>query len=76
MNQFDRLGQVLTTTIEAVVKAGIRLSRDKVTYLIKQWVSRRVLEDCDGLTRYSENTKVGSTSYGNVTCSLVSVISL
>ena len=69
---------VLTAAIEAGVKAVICLSTDKAAYPINAMGITKAIEEkiAGAKSRYSGNTKICCTRYGNVMCSRGSVIPL
>ena len=69
---------VLTAAIEAGVKAVICLSTDKAAYPINAMGITKAIEEKIAVakSRYSGETKICSTRYGNVMCSRGSVIPL
>lgn len=69
---------VLTAAIEAGVKAVICLSTDKAAYPINAMGITKAIEEKVAVakSRYSSNTKICCTRYGNVMCSRGSVIPL
>lgn len=69
---------VLTAAIEAGVKAVICLSTDKAAYPINAMGITKAIEEKIAVakSRYSGNTKICCTRYGNVMCSRGSVIPL
>lgn len=69
---------VLTAAIEAKVKAVICLSTDKAAYPINAMGITKAIEEKIAIakSRYSGNTKICCTRYGNVMCSRGSVIPL
>lgn len=69
---------VLTAAIEAGVKAVICLSTDKAAYPINAMGISKAIEEKVAVakSRYSGNTKICCTRYGNVMCSRGSVIPL
>lgn len=69
---------ILTAAIEAGVKAVICLSTDKATYPINAMGITKAIEEKVAVakSRYSSNTKICCTRYGNVMCSRGSVIPL
>ncbi len=69
---------VLTAAIEASVKAVICLSTDKAAYPINAMGITKAIEEKIAVakSRYSGNTKICCTRYGNVMCSRGSVIPL
>ena len=69
---------VLTAAIEAGVKAVICLSTDKAAYPINAMGITKAIEEKSAVakSRYSGNTKICCTRYGNVMCSRGSVIPL
>lgn len=69
---------VLTAAIEAGVKAVICLSTDKAAYPINAMGITKAIEEKVAVakSRYSGNTKICCTRYGNVMCSRGSVIPL
>lgn len=69
---------VLTTAFEAKVGAVICLRTDKVAYPINAMGITKAIEEKIVVTksRYSVNTKICCTRYGNVMCSQGSVIPL
>ena len=69
---------VLTAAIEAKVKAVICLSTDKVAYPINAMGITKAIEEKVAIakSRYSGQTKICCTRYGNVMCSRGSVIPL
>lgn len=69
---------VLTAAIEAGVKAVICLSTDKAAYPINAMGITKAVEEKIAVakSRYSGNTKICCTRYGNVMCSRGSVIPL
>ena len=69
---------VLTAAIEAGVKAVICLSTDKAAYPINAIGITKAIEEKIAVakSRYSGNTKICCTRYGNVMCSRGSVIPL
>lgn len=69
---------VLTAAIEAGVKCVICLSTDKAAYPINAMGMSKALEEKVAIakSRYSGNTKICCTRYGNVMCSRGSVIPL
>lgn len=69
---------VLTAAIEANVKAVICLSTDKAAYPINAMGITKAIEEKIAVakSRYSGNTKICCTRYGNVMCSRGSVIPL
>ncbi|RGV50591.1 NAD-dependent epimerase/dehydratase family protein [Bacteroides intestinalis] len=69
---------VLTTAIEAKVKAVICLSTDKAAYPINAMGITKAIEEKIAVakSRYSGDTKICCTRYGNVMCSRGSVIPL
>ena len=69
---------VLTAAIEAGVKAVICLSTDKAAYPINAMGITKALEEKIAVakSRYSGETKICCTRYGNVMCSRGSVIPL
>lgn len=69
---------VLTAAIEAGVKAVICLSTDKAAYPINAMGITKAIEDKIAVakSRYSGETKICCTRYGNVMCSRGSVIPL
>lgn len=69
---------VLTAAIEAGVKSVICLSTDKAAYPINAMGITKAIEEKIAVakSRYSGNTKICCTRYGNVMCSRGSVIPL
>jgi UDP-N-acetylglucosamine 4,6-dehydratase len=69
---------VLTAAIEAGVKSVICLSTDKAAYPINAMGITKAIEEKVAVakSRYSGNTKICCTRYGNVMCSRGSVIPL
>ena len=69
---------VLTAAIEAGVKAVICLSTDKAAYPINAMGITKAIEEkiAGAKSRYSGDTKICCTRYGNVMCSRGSVIPL
>ncbi len=69
---------VLTAAIEAKVKAVICLSTDKAAYPINAMGITKAIEEKVAIakSRYSGQTKICCTRYGNVMCSRGSVIPL
>ena len=69
---------VLTAAIEAKVKAVICLSTDKAAYPINAMGITKAIEEKVAIakSRYSGETKICCTRYGNVMCSRGSVIPL
>lgn len=69
---------VLTSAIEAKVKAVICLSTDKAAYPINAMGITKAIEEKVAVakSRYSGETKICCTRYGNVMCSRGSVIPL
>ena len=69
---------VLTAAIEAKVKAVICLSTDKAAYPINAMGITKAIEEKAAVakSRYSGDTKICCTRYGNVMCSRGSVIPL
>ena len=69
---------VLTAAIEAKVKAVICLSTDKAAYPINAMGITKAIEEKVAIakSRYSADTKICCTRYGNVMCSRGSVIPL
>lgn len=69
---------VLTAAVEAGVKAVICLSTDKAAYPINAMGITKAIEEKVAVakSRYSGNTKICCTRYGNVMCSRGSVIPL
>ena len=69
---------VLTAAIEEGVKSVICLSTDKAAYPINAMGKSKSLEESVAIakSRYSGNTKICCTRYGNVMCSRGSVIPL
>lgn len=69
---------VLTAAIEVGVKAVICLSTDKAAYPINAMGITKAIEEKIAVakSRYSGNTKICCTRYGNVMCSRGSVIPL
>ena len=69
---------VLTAAIEAGVKAVICLSTDKAAYPINAMGITKAIEEKIAVakSRYSGETKICCTRYGNVMCSRGSVIPL
>lgn len=69
---------VLTAAIEAKVKAVICLSTDKAAYPINAMGITKAIEEKIAVakSRYSDDTKICCTRYGNVMCSRGSVIPL
>lgn len=69
---------VLTAAIEEGVKCVICLSTDKAAYPINAMGKSKALEESIAIakSRYSKNTKICCTRYGNVMCSRGSVIPL
>lgn len=69
---------VLTAAIEAKVKSVICLSTDKAAYPINAMGITKVIEEKVAVakSRYSGETKICCTRYGNVMCSRGSVIPL
>ena len=69
---------VLTAAIETDVKAVICLSTDKAAYPINAMGITKAIEEKIAVakSRYSGNTKICCTRYGNVMCSRGSVIPL
>ena len=69
---------VLTAAIEEGVEAVICLSTDKAAYPINAMGKSKSLEESVAIakSRYSGNTKICCTRYGNVMCSRGSVIPL
>ena len=69
---------VLTSAIEADVKAVVCLSTDKAAYPINAMGKSKALEESVAIakSRNSRNTKICCTRYGNVMCSRGSVIPL
>ena len=69
---------VLTAAIEEGVEAVICLSTDKAAYPINSMGKSKSLEESVAIakSRYSGNTKICCTRYGNVMCSRGSVIPL
>ena len=69
---------VLSAAIEAGVKAVICLSTDKAAYPINAMGITKAIEEKIAVakSRYSGNTKICCTRYGNVMCSRGSVIPL
>ena len=69
---------VLTAAIEAGVKSVICLSTDKAAYPINAMGTSKKMEEKVAVakSRYSGNTKICCTRYGNVMCSRGSVIPL
>lgn len=69
---------VLTAAIEANVKSVICLSTDKAAYPINAMGTSKAMEEKIAVakSRYSRNTKICCTRYGNVMCSRGSVIPL
>ena len=69
---------VLTAAIEEGVKSVICLSTDKAAYPINAMGKSKALEESVAIakSRYSGNTKICCTRYGNVMCSRGSVIPL
>ena len=69
---------ILTAAIDANVKAVICLSTDKAAYPINAMGKSKALEESVAIakSRYSRNTKICCTRYGNVMCSRGSVIPL
>lgn len=69
---------VLTAAIEAKVKAVICLSTDKAAYPINAMGITKAIEEKVAIakSRYSGDTKICCTRYGNVMCSRGSVIPL
>jgi len=69
---------VLTAAIDAGVKAVICLSTDKAAYPINAMGITKAVEEKVAVakSRYSGNTKICCTRYGNVMCSRGSVIPL
>ena len=69
---------VLTAAIEAGVKAVICLSTDKAAYPINAMGNTKAIEEKIAVakSRYSGETKICCTRYGNVMCSRGSVIPL
>ncbi len=69
---------VLTAAIEAGVKCVICLSTDKAAYPINAMGITKAIEEKVAVakSRYSGNTKICCTRYGNVMCSRGSVIPL
>lgn len=69
---------VLTSAIDAGVKCVICLSTDKAAYPINAMGISKALEEKVAVakSRYSGNTKICCTRYGNVMCSRGSVIPL
>jgi UDP-glucose 4-epimerase len=69
---------ILTAAIEAGVKAVICLSTDKAAYPINAMGTTKAIEEKVAVakSRYSGNTKICCTRYGNVMCSRGSVIPL
>lgn len=69
---------VLTAAIETGVKAVICLSTDKAAYPINAMGITKAIEEKIAVakSRYSGNTKICCTRYGNVMCSRGSVIPL
>ena len=69
---------VLTAAIEAKVKAVICLSTDKAAYPINAMGITKAIEEKVAVakSRYSGDTKICCTRYGNVMCSRGSVIPL
>ena len=69
---------VLTAAIDAGVKCVICLSTDKAAYPINSMGISKALEEKVAVakSRYSGNTKICCTRYGNVMCSRGSVIPL
>ena len=69
---------VLTAAIEADVECVICLSTDKAAYPINAMGTSKAMEEKIAVakSRYSRNTKICCTRYGNVMCSRGSVIPL
>lgn len=69
---------VLTAAIEANVESVICLSTDKAAYPINAMGTSKAMEEKIAVakSRYSRNTKICCTRYGNVMCSRGSVIPL
>ena len=69
---------VLTAAIEEGVKSVICLSTDKAAYPVNAMGTSKAMEDKVAVakSRYSGNTKICCTRYGNVMCSRGSVIPL
>ncbi len=69
---------VLTAAIEEGVKSVICLSTDKAAYPINAMGTSKKMEEKVAVakSRYSKNTKICCTRYGNVMCSRGSVIPL
>ena len=69
---------VLTAAIEAGVECVICLSTDKAAYPINAMGTSKAMEEKIAVakSRYSRNTKICCTRYGNVMCSRGSVIPL
>ena len=69
---------VLTAAIEAGVESVICLSTDKAAYPINAMGTSKAMEEKIAVakSRYSRNTKICCTRYGNVMCSRGSVIPL
>ena len=69
---------VLTAAIEEGVKSVICLSTDKAAYPINAMSTSKKMEEKVAVakSRYSKNTKICCTRYGNVMCSRGSVIPL
>ena len=69
---------VLTAAIEAGVDSVICLSTDKAAYPINAMGTSKAMEEKIAVakSRYSRNTKICCTRYGNVMCSRGSVIPL
>ncbi len=69
---------VLTAAIEAGVESVICLSTDKAAYPINAMGITKAIEEKVAIakSRYSRNTKICCTRYGNVMCSRGSVIPL
>ena len=74
----DGTDNVLTAAIEAGVKSVICLSTDKAAYPINAMGITKAIEEKIAVakSRYSGNTKICCTRYGNVMCSRGSVIPL
>ena len=74
----DGTDNVLTAAIEAGVKSVICLSTDKAAYPINAMGITKAIEEKIAIakSRYSGNTKICCTRYGNVMCSRGSVIPL
>ena len=69
---------VLTAAIEAGIESVICLSTDKAAYPINAMGTSKAMEEKIAVakSRYSRNTKICCTRYGNVMCSRGSVIPL